>query len=98
MILYHYQISFASGANMSIIGGKALSILEHGNLKINFSRLKEVFTADGAKQTVEGLVDLPLNINDNIQFISALVVSMLPHSFIFGSHLVVVVISGRSHN
>lgn len=42
-------------------------------------------TADGTKQFVKGLNDLPVNVNNHIQVNSALAVLMLPQSFTFGS-------------
>lgn len=41
-----------SRANISIIGGEALSILKHFKLKINNSRFKQVVTADVSNETI----------------------------------------------
>lgn len=74
-----------SGANMSVIGEKGLCILKRLGLKIYSSNLAKVATADGTKQAVEGIVDLPVDVNKQIHVISAVVVPALPHAFIFGS-------------
>lgn len=38
------------------------------NLNINPANLKQVVTANGTQQVVSGLADVPININNHIQF------------------------------
>lgn len=71
--LYHNNITIIEllgiEAILSLIGSVVVSILKHCNLKINPSTPKKVVFKNSAstnKQTVQGLVDLLLNINDNI--------------------------------
>lgn len=74
-----------SGANLSVVGRKGLEILHHLGLKVHSSSLQQIATADGTKQSVEGIVDLPISINNRLHILPAAVVPTLPHAFIFGS-------------
>ncbi|KAJ8975115.1 hypothetical protein NQ317_000957 [Molorchus minor] len=74
-----------SGATMSFIGAKGLSLLKKLDLKLNPSVLKTVATADGTEQPVMGVVDLPILINNTCEVIKALVVPALTQAFIFGN-------------
>lgn len=60
-----------SGANMSVVGGKAMNILNNFNITINPSGKNQVTTADGTKRDVLGVVDFPINVNNSIQIIFA---------------------------
>lgn len=77
-----YDINIAAlldnGANKSVVGSESLKILEHFNLNVNGSGMKEITTADGRKQCVQGIVDLPVNMNDHIQIIAAVIGPSLP--------------------
>lgn len=74
-----------SGANISVIGSLGIPLIERFGLKINYSTQKSISTADGLPQTVSGMVDLPLRINDIFQIIRVLVVPSIKHSLILGS-------------
>lgn len=69
----------------SVIGSSGISIIERLQLKINPSLQRNIFTADGISQTVTGIIDLPLRINDRLRIIRALVVPSIRHTLILGS-------------
>lgn len=74
-----------SGANVSVVGEKGIKLLEKLNISVLPSKLRNVFTVDGTERSIQGVVDLPINIHDTVQIIPALVVPSLPLFFIFGS-------------
>ena len=53
-------------------------------MKINNFPHKHVSTADGTQKDVQGVVDLPIIVENSCQILKALVVPSLPHAFIFG--------------
>lgn len=74
-----------SGANVSVIGSSGVSIIERLQMKINPYFQKHISTADGISQTVIGIVDLPLRINNVLRMIRALVVPSIKQTLILGS-------------
>lgn len=85
--LFDYNIIglLDSGANLSVIGSKSLDLVKSLNIKVNSSNLKQIVTADGTNRKVQGIIDLPMTIDGNVQIISFVIVPSLPHGFIFGS-------------
>lgn len=74
-----------SGANISVVGRPGLPILKYLGITTLQTSLKHVNTADGTKQNVQGIVNLPIVIKDTVQILPSYVVPSLSHSFIFGS-------------
>lgn len=74
-----------SGANASIVGSKGLKIISLCNIQVKQSTSKHVTTADGTRQDVIGVVDLPIFVNNTCRILRALVVPKLKHAFILGS-------------
>lgn len=74
-----------SGANNSVIGKDGLSILQKFNISISNNCLNScVTTADGSKQAVAGICELPVCIGGKCQVVSFLVVPTLKHSILLG--------------
>ncbi|KAG5881815.1 hypothetical protein JTB14_004621 [Gonioctena quinquepunctata] len=74
-----------SGSNRSIVGRSGLDVIEMFELKVRPTSTKFVSTADGVRQTIEGIVDIPLRLDNSSKIIPFIVVPSLCHSFIFGS-------------
>lgn len=74
-----------SGANNSVVGEKGLKELELLKLKIRKYSEKSVLTADGKKQEITGIVDLPICVDECCKIIQTLVVPSIKSNFIFGS-------------
>lgn len=49
-----------SGANNSIVGSQGIFVLDKLGLRVRGSSLRYVVTADGRRQKVKGVVDLPV--------------------------------------
>lgn len=76
-----------SDANASIIGSGGIKIISLCNLKSLPSVLKQIVTADGTRQKITGMVDLPIFVNGSFRILRALIVPSITHSFILGSDL-----------
>lgn len=74
-----------SGSNSSIIGRRALYLLEKFNLQTTDSKVTRLVTADGTTQEVLGTVEVPLVVGDTVKLIDFLVVPSLTHGIILGS-------------
>lgn len=74
-----------SGANASIVGSEGLKIISLCNVRVKRSVSKYVTTADGTRQNVVGVADLPIFVNDTCRILRVLVVPKLKHSLILGS-------------
>lgn len=74
-----------SGANASVVGSEGLKIISLCGIRITQSFSRHVITADGTRQNVVGVVDLPIFVNESCRILRALVVPRLRHAFIFGS-------------
>ncbi|KAG5858234.1 hypothetical protein JTB14_005813 [Gonioctena quinquepunctata] len=73
-----------SGSNRSIVGGSGSDVIQMFELKMRPTSTKFVSTADGVRQTIEGIVDIPLRLDNSSKIIPFIVVPSCCHSFIFG--------------
>lgn len=74
-----------TGATTSIIGFDGLKYLNSWNITPSKCTLPYcVLTADGARQDVTGIVDLPIVIRKTQKLVRALIVPSLKHTFILG--------------
>jgi transposase InsO family protein len=75
-----------SGANTSIIGSAGLSLLKKFNLTISRdSNIPMVTTADGTIQEVQGIVHLPVTVNETSKMLKVLVLPTVKNSLILGT-------------
>lgn len=74
-----------SGATQTVLGSKALYILEKFNLVLDKNCEKAIHTADGAPQLVSGCVYLPIRAGNICNVLKILIVPTLEHSIILGS-------------
>lgn len=74
-----------SGATQSVLGAKAVDILNKFNLKISKCSENFIMTADGKPQKVTGSVDLPIRADNICRVMKVLIVPSLTHTFILGS-------------
>lgn len=84
-----FAVKFAalvdSGANNSVIGKDGMTILQKFDVHISDYYLGGcVTTADGTRQTVVGVCELPICIGSKCQVVSFLVVPTLKHSILLG--------------
>lgn len=80
-----FSVLLDSGASVSVVGKDGLIFIKDFNLQVDKSDLQNITTADGALQTVTGVVNLPICLGNSCQIIKALVVPTLQHAFILGS-------------
>lgn len=73
-----------SGANISVIGRKGLFFLEKFNITVNPSLSLNVTTADGQRQEVSGVSQIPVKFDGKIKLIDFTVIPSIEHSFILG--------------
>lgn len=78
-------VLFDSGCTTSVVGEKGIQLIESLNLRVYPSNHNDVSTADGTLQSVKGVVDLPVFVENCCQIVKALVVPSIPQAFIFGS-------------
>lgn len=74
-----------NGSTNSIIGSLGIKVMESLDIAINPPLVDHISTADGFKQKITCVIDLPVVVDNVCRIIKAFVVPSLPHSFILGS-------------
>lgn len=82
---YIFTALLDSGATQSVLGSKALHILNKFSLILDKNCEKKIHTADGTPQVVSGCIYLPIHAGDVCNILKVLVVPSLDHSIILGS-------------
>lgn len=73
-----------SGATASVVGSLGIPLLNKLKIKIHKTYSPSVTVADGTKQSILGVADLPILLEDKFQVVKAAVCPTLPQFIIFG--------------